>query len=113
MLLKFFLFAPWKLQLQGGENARLSSPVCRLLHGQHTHGQHTKIKLIEILLFRNAIKPFLVEVSLNTRADPTARCIITPAAAPCAIAVRSQSQAGASLPCIANFTLSTLCVPSA
>ena len=49
---------------------------------------------------------------MSTKADLTVRCTITPAEAHCATAVKSQSQADASLPCIVNFTLSTLCVHS-
>ena len=62
---------------------------------------------------RNATKPSLVAVSLSMRVDPTVRCTTTPAAALCAIAVKSPSQADVSLLCIVNFTRSTLCAPSA
>lgn len=66
-----------------------------------------------LLLCRNVIKLFLEEVSLSMMAGLTVRCTTILDVALCATAVKNPSLAGASQPCIVNFTRSTLCAYSA
>lgn len=63
-------------------------------------------------VFRNAVNHSLEVVSSTTMAGLTVRCTTMQEEAPCAIAVKSQSQVDVSRPCIVNSIQSTLCAPS-